>query len=105
ATYGLAQPRQDERAADWMLLAKEGYAFGDAAGGPTPITALAERRGAHGHDPQLAAMDAVFFAAGRRIKPGTSLGEIKNTAVAPTIAALLSLNGIEGQPLTAALAD
>ena len=52
-------------------------------------------------------MRAVFIACGAGIKPGTKLGEINNTDVAPTIAKLLGLEipNADGKPLVDALSN
>ena len=102
--HGFAEPKDDLRAPDMILFAKEGYAFGETATGAESIIQLAERKGAHGHDENLSAMDAIFVAWGRGIKPAR-LGKISNLDVAPTIAKLLDLElpGSEGKPLVEAL--
>ncbi len=47
--------------------------------------------GAHGYDPRLPEMGAIFFALGRGVPPGTKLGEVRSIDVAPTVAALLGI--------------
>jgi len=102
ADFGIADPKRDPHAPDMILFAKLGYFFGDtAAGGKT------ESKGSHGFDSHLPEMRAVFVACGAGIKPGTKLGLIDNTAVAPTIARLLGLEmpTADGKPLTDALSN
>ena len=105
--YGMADPKDDPHAPDMLLFAQEGCAFGDTAAGQLPFSEKPERRGSHGHDPDLPDLHATFVAWGVGIKPGARLGEISNLSVAPTIAKLLGLTipNAQGQPLAAALAN
>jgi predicted AlkP superfamily pyrophosphatase or phosphodiesterase len=102
ANYGIGDPRRDPYAPDLVLFAKLGYYFGDTAAGGKK-----ELRGSHGYDSTLPDMQAVFVASGAGIKPGTKLGPIENTSVAPTIARLLGveLPTAEGKVLTEALEE
>lgn len=99
---GVADPAVDPKAPDMMLFAAEGNIFGDTAGGALAFHEKPERKGSHGHDPELPDLHAVFIASGQGIKPGAHLGEISNTSVAPTLAKLLDLNmpDTDGKPLT-----
>jgi predicted AlkP superfamily pyrophosphatase or phosphodiesterase len=90
--YGVANPKNDPKAPDMILFSKEGYIFGDTAAGDLPFNAKPERKGSHGHDPSIPNLKATFVAWGADIKPGTRIGEIQNTAVAPTIAKLLGFS-------------
>jgi predicted AlkP superfamily pyrophosphatase or phosphodiesterase len=105
--YGVADPRKDPHAPDMILFAQEGFAFGDTAAGDLPFEEKPERKGSHGHDPNLPDLHATFVAWGVGIKKGVRLGEISNISVAPTIAKLLDVNlpDTDGKPLTKALAD
>jgi predicted AlkP superfamily pyrophosphatase or phosphodiesterase len=47
--------------------------------------------GAHGFDPALPEMGAIFYALGRGVPPGAQLGEVRAIDVAPTAAALLGI--------------
>jgi predicted AlkP superfamily pyrophosphatase or phosphodiesterase len=98
---GVADPKDDPNAPDIILSAKEGYIFGDTASGDLPFKAKPERKGSHGHDPSIPHLHATFVAWGADIKPGTRIGEIQNTAVAPTIAKLFgfSIPNAEAKPL------
>jgi len=49
-------------------------------------------RGAHGYDPALPEMGAIFYALGRGVPPGARLGEVRAIDVAPTVAALLGID-------------
>jgi predicted AlkP superfamily pyrophosphatase or phosphodiesterase len=105
--YGVADPSVDPHAPDMILFAKEGYAFGDTAGGALPPTAKPERKGSHGHDADLPDLHATFVAWGVGIKSGARLGEIQNIDVAPTLAKLLNISmpDTDGKPLTEALSE
>jgi predicted AlkP superfamily pyrophosphatase or phosphodiesterase len=105
AAYGVADPKVDPHAPDVLLFAKEGWSFGDTAAGALPVIEKTEPSGTHGHDPSIPDLHATFVACGAGIKPGTTLGEIRNTEVAPTIGALLDveMGATDGQVLTPAL--
>jgi predicted AlkP superfamily pyrophosphatase or phosphodiesterase len=105
--YGVADPKDDPHAPDMLLFAQEGCVFGDTAAGQLPFSEKPERRGSHGHDPDLPDLHATFVAWGVGIKHGARLGEISNLSVAPTLAKLLGLSipNAQGQPLAAALAN
>jgi predicted AlkP superfamily pyrophosphatase or phosphodiesterase len=100
--YGIGDPKRDPHAPDMVLFAELGYFFGDTAAG-----GKSELKGSHGYDSRLPDMHAVFIACGAGIKPGTKLGEINNTDVAPTIAKLLGLEipNADGKPLVDALSN
>ncbi len=58
--------------------------------------------GAHGYDPQVAEMGAIFLALGRGAPTGGRLGTVHAIDVAPTVAALLGIappRDAEGRPL------
>lgn len=105
--YGVAKPDKDPHAPDLILFADEGYVFGDTAAGLLPFEDKPERKGSHGHDPNLPHLHATFVAWGAGIKSGIELGEISNTRVAPTIAALLKIKlpNADGKPLSALLTE
>jgi predicted AlkP superfamily pyrophosphatase or phosphodiesterase len=104
--YGVAHPQDDPRAPDLILFADMGYVFGDTAAGELPFEEKPERRGSHGHDPNLPDLRATFVASGAGVRPGVELDRLDNTAVAPTIAALLgfTIPDAESPPLADALA-
>ena len=60
--------------------------------------------GAHGYDPQLRNMSAIFFAAGPDIRSG-SLTHVHNIDVAPTVAQILGVKlfTVQGRALCEAL--
>jgi predicted AlkP superfamily pyrophosphatase or phosphodiesterase len=101
AAYGIADPKVDPNAPDMMIFAQLGYAFGDTAAGDLPFQEKPERKGTHGHDPNLPELHASFLAWGAGIKPGAKVGEISNTQVTPTIAKLMGLemSNLDGKPL------
>lgn len=105
--YGVADPKTDPRAPDLILLADMGYVFGDTAAGKLPFEEKPERKGSHGHDPNLPDLYATFVACGAGVRPGVQLETIENTSVAPTIAKLLgfTIPNAEGKPLDAALSS
>jgi predicted AlkP superfamily pyrophosphatase or phosphodiesterase len=104
--HGMPNPKDDPRGPDLILFAGMGYNFGDTSAGEIPIDAKPERKGSHGHDPNLPDLHALFVACGAGVKPGVELGEIDNRSVAPTVAKLLDIEmpNVEGKPLDAALA-
>jgi predicted AlkP superfamily pyrophosphatase or phosphodiesterase len=107
ASYGIADPKVDPHAPDMMIFAQLGYAFGDTAAGDLPFEVKPERKGSHGHDPNLPELHASFIAWGAGIKPGVKLGEISNTSVTPTIAKIMGLQmqNLDGKPLDEILAN
>jgi len=75
--------------------------FAKRAAGDLPFNEKPERKGTHGHDPNLPELHASFLAWGAGIKPGTKVGEIANTQVTPTIAKLMGLemSNLDGKPV------
>ncbi len=67
----------------------------------TTVFSVPNFYGAHGHDSELRSMSATFLAAGPRIRPHTSIPQMRNIDVAPTILHLLGANplGVDGQVL------
>jgi predicted AlkP superfamily pyrophosphatase or phosphodiesterase len=104
--YGLANPKADPHAPDFILFADNGKVFGDTAAGDLPFAVKPERKGSHGHDPDYPNLQATFVAWGQGIKPGAQLGHISNLSVAPTIARLIGVKmpTADGAVLEAALA-
>ncbi|HRQ88451.1 MAG TPA: ectonucleotide pyrophosphatase/phosphodiesterase [Bacteroidia bacterium] len=100
--YGLTDSPQMPQAPDLILCAREGYMFQDLATGDELVSTPAEQvKGTHGYDPNEERLHASFIASGAGIKPGSQLGTITNTSVAPTLAALLGLKmeNVEGRVL------
>ncbi|NJR76084.1 MAG: phosphodiesterase [Scytonema sp. CRU_2_7] len=85
---------------DVFALLTEGYNFdgtqtpvvqrlGDSASS-SPVLSVPNFYGAHGYDPTLPNMSAIFYAAGPDIRPG-KLEQVRNIDVAPTILRLLGV--------------
>jgi hypothetical protein len=101
----MPDPKNDPRSPDVILFAGMGYNFGATSAGQIPIDDKPERKGSHGHDPNLPDLKAIFVAWGAGIRRGVELGEIDNTSVAPTVAKLLGIEmpDVEARALEAAL--
>ena len=83
------------RFGDVVVLAPPGVAIAPS---------LAPLRGCHGYRPEVSGMGALFVAAGRGVRPGTRLGEVRALDVAPTVLALLGAPApewMEGRALEA----
>lgn len=107
AAQGLPDPAQNAFMPDIVLSAKPGYGFSDMAAGDAVLAPpFALGKGTHGGDALQPDMQATFVAWGVGIRKGAKLGAIKNTSVAPTLAALLGLQmpGTDGPVLEALLA-
>jgi predicted AlkP superfamily pyrophosphatase or phosphodiesterase len=104
AALGLALPARLPQAPDFVLTAKDGYAFGNAVTGEETV-ALPKPGGTHGYPGKNPKMDALFVGAGAGLRKGVRVQRIRNVDVAPTAAALLgvTLTNTEGQPLSSFL--
>ena len=102
AKIGQATPDEDKFGADLWLAAKNGYSFSNSHTAKEVVTKNAKRDGTHGYLPHHPDMRGIFIAWGRGVKPGTKVGLIQNTQVAPTMARLLDLKfpSASGKPLT-----
>ena len=92
--HSLGLPRPDENAnmGDLLLVAKdEALGFNDNAVGDEIIGPATNYGGTHGFLASEPELEGIFIASGAGIKPGASLGRIRNLDVAPTIARLLDL--------------
>jgi predicted AlkP superfamily pyrophosphatase or phosphodiesterase len=98
AQLGLALTPASDQTPDLLLAAKPGYGFGHDMTGSVQRNAPGGTHGYLNSDPE---MQAIFMAWGSGIRPGVRLDTIDNVDVAPTIAALLSiqLNNIAGHAL------
>jgi predicted AlkP superfamily pyrophosphatase or phosphodiesterase len=88
AQLGLMLTPPGDDTPDLVVAAKPGYGFGH------DDTGALERNtpgGTHGYLNSDSEMQAIFLAWGSGIRPGVRLDKIPNVDVAPTIAALLSL--------------
>jgi predicted AlkP superfamily pyrophosphatase or phosphodiesterase len=92
AAEGYPQPSAVPGMADLVLVAREGYAFGNAVAGEAVVDepGLAVG-GSHGYLRDDPAMQALFVAWGAGVKAGVRLGSIQNLDVAPTAARLLDV--------------
>ncbi|MGE5647478.1 MAG: alkaline phosphatase family protein [Acidobacteriota bacterium] len=100
AELGLAQPERDPQMFDLLLVARSGYAFSGATGGP--VTAeLPQQAGSHGYLASDPEMTALFIASGYGVARGAKLERFENIDIAPTIANLLgiALPSAKGKPL------
>lgn len=73
---------------------------GDASTAP-PVLSVPSFYGAHGYDPTISRMSAIFFAAGPDIGRGT-ISQVRNIDVTPTINKLLGVKSaptVQGQAL------
>ncbi len=100
-TLGMPTPAENPGTGDLILYAKAGYAFLKNAGGDTAVTDTRTYLGTHGYPASDPELEGVFFASGYGIKPGGSLGKIRNLDVAPTAARLLGvpLPEVQGEVL------
>lgn len=101
ANFGLSTSEMlGQDAGDVFAILKPGYNFdgtqnpvvqrsGDATNAK-PIFSIPSFYGAHGYDPALPSMSAIFYAAGPDIRRGT-LEQVRNIDVAPTILQLLGV--------------
>ena len=101
ASLGLPTPDENPRAGDLLLEAAPGYFMVDQMTGDEEL-GPPRYRGTHGQRPHHADNHALFVAAGRGIKRGTTLGRITSRDVAPTLSVLLDLPPApaEGRVLT-----
>jgi predicted AlkP superfamily pyrophosphatase or phosphodiesterase len=90
ARWGIATADQDPRMGDLILSAQDGYSFSDKVVGEEPVADV-PAAGSHGYLPDDPRLLATFIAWGAQIRPGTRLGLMDNTDVAPTVASLLGL--------------
>jgi hypothetical protein len=72
-----------------LLVAKPGYTFSDEFFEDEVLEPIPMPLGSHGYLASDPRMDGIFIACGRRIKPGTRLGQVQNIAVAPLVMTLL----------------
>jgi predicted AlkP superfamily pyrophosphatase or phosphodiesterase len=102
--WGYPTPQQDDRMGEFVLTARDGYAFSGASEGDVVAT-LTTPTGAHGYISDDPDIYGIFVAAGSGIRPGTRLDVARTIDVAPTIARLLGLklDNIEGRAIDAIL--
>ena len=76
------------RAGDLLLVADEGYVLQRRASDKAPTS------GAHGYDPAVRDMHAIFIAAGPNVRPLGVVPPFENVHVYPCLAALLQLDRV-----------
>ena len=77
------------------------HRLGDPTANPTPVLSVPNFYGAHGYDPKLKEMAAIFIAAGPSVCED-ELEEVRNIDVAPTILAILGVppaDSVQGRAL------
>ncbi len=94
------------RAGDIVVLTEPPRVFGRPSRSERMLGPIARRfglsRGAHGFDPELPEMGAIFMAIGRGVPVGEQIGPQRAVDVAPTIARLLGIDPpshAEGRPI------
>jgi Uncharacterized proteins of the AP superfamily len=80
--------RDNPRAGDLLIVAEEGYTVARRASDKPPSA------GAHGYDPALPDMQAIFIAAGPNIRPLRTLPPFRNVDIYPFLASLLRLQRV-----------
>lgn len=106
----LPDPEKNPQMANLILVAKEGYAFGNDALGDNLISEVTLSAGSPGHHGVVSTnkkMNAAFVAWGQGIRKGAKLGEIPNINVAPTMAKLFgqSLPDVDGKVIDGLLTE
>jgi predicted AlkP superfamily pyrophosphatase or phosphodiesterase len=108
AELGIPLPREYQQAPDAVIAAADGYNVSDGVSGNEFVISNTEAKtsiGTHGFvatDPKMNGMCVLW---GHQIKSNVELSDVENIQVAPTIARLLGIAGLEadGEPLQAAL--
>ncbi len=99
-------------AGDVFALLKTGYNF-DGTQSPvvvrkgdttstTPVFSVPNFYGAHGYDPNIPDMSAIFFAAGPDVNKASNFSSVRNIDVAPTIENILGVKPaptVNGSPI------
>jgi len=101
AAWDLPDPRTQDRMADLVLYAKDGYAFNASLDGAELAGPETGYPGHHGYPAADPEMDAAFLAWGYGIQAGVRLEKISHLDVGPTIAALfgMTMPDVEGRVL------
>lgn len=100
--YGLPQPSTSNQIGEFVLVAKDGYAFAGPSEMPLVVEATEGSLGAHGYVTSDPDIHSLFIAFGRGIAPGVRMESVNNIDVAPTLARLLGLDlgAVDGRVLT-----
>ncbi len=106
---GMPTPEENNQMADFVVTAKNGYAFWppDTDGPPVADTTEKDLRGHHAYLNDDPNMNSIFIASGYRIRHGTRLPVIDSVDVAPTLADLLGIRmgSVDGKALTGILQE
>lgn len=110
AEFGLPHPREYAQAPDLVIVAKDGYGVSGSPDGEAFVasgTAARIATGSHGFVSKEPKMNAVCILSGAGIRPGVTLQGVRNLDIAPTVAQLLDVRGLEadGEVLKEALAE
>jgi len=100
AELGLDSPSSG----DLFVQAAPGWALADTRGAKN-VFGKVEYFGQHGYDPEIGSLHAIFYAAGRGIRPGV-VQAVNLIDVAPTIARLLGFAPaatVDGRPIESIL--
>lgn len=89
--FGYPAPGPGSRMADLVLAATDDAAFRNGIDGEL-ITTASPKEGHHGYLRTHSDMRVILVAAGPGIRPGATITGIRNTDIAPTIAALLGIH-------------
>jgi predicted AlkP superfamily pyrophosphatase or phosphodiesterase len=105
---GIPLPREYQQAPDAVIAAADGYNVSDGARGNEFVVSNTEAKtsiGTHGFVSSDRKMNGLCVLWGNQIQAGVELVEVENIDIAPTIARLLGVPGLEadGQVLEAAL--
>lgn len=103
AKHGFPAPGPKSRMADLVLEAAETYSFNSSADGPVVGDVPAGANpGNHGYIRSMPDMRAIFVAWGAGIRKGSTVPEMRNIDIAPTVARLLGLEmkNVDGRVLT-----
>jgi predicted AlkP superfamily pyrophosphatase or phosphodiesterase len=105
---GIPLPREYQQAPDAVIAAADGYNVSDGASGNDFVVSNTEAKtsiGTHGFVSSDRKMNGLCVLWGNQIQAGVELVEVENIDIAPTIARLLGVPGLEadGQVLEAAL--
>jgi predicted AlkP superfamily pyrophosphatase or phosphodiesterase len=105
-SLGMPTPEENHGMGDLILYAKPTYAFQGGLLGDAEVIESKGYLGTHGYPASDPELDGIFLAWGYGIKPGTKLGRVSNTDIAPTMAAVLGVKmpPMDGRVLTEALA-
>jgi len=88
---GMPTPDENPGMGDFILFAKDGYAFRKDVTGEDVVVPAVNYGGTHGYPASDPELDGIFIAQGPGIKPGTVVDRVSNLDVAPTLARIMGL--------------